>query len=575
MRRKQPQKRKSVYRLLIKYLSGEKSVLYGYVSLLLAAAAIELITPELYGKFVDEVLLHGNISVFFAIIAGYLTLFAIGALCSIGGRILLNRLTNTVEYRLRMAAISHILSSMGKRNEGAEYSIGDAKMRIDNDIRQISDFLRDQVGKYEIQILLTAGTGMMLLFINWKLALLGIIAVPVTLFLDNLISRKERGLNEGNRQNEVRMSTWLHMVVRGWKPIRMFQLGKKEKRKYINFLHVSALYNAKWINFWVTRCLIIPAVKNNFLMEFGVYFIGGMLILKNGMTVGDLLVFIVYYHMMTKSMTSLSAFHAQMKSDMHVYERVLEWEKAMEEEGRNEGGQIKGIESISLKNAGFQYDLEHPRLFSDIDLYVEKGNCVGIAGRSGCGKTTLFKVLSGLEQLKEGEIFINGMPLEQIDISSYHHKISGVMQGMHLFNASIRENLLYASPEAKEPELAAACQKAQIWEEIRELPEGLDTIAGEHGEGLSGGQCQRILLARAFLKEADIYFFDEVTSALDDRNAFLVYEEIQRLAKDKIVFMISHDRRFDRMCNKIITLSFSCKNREEKCGRLLYNNGSK
>lgn len=549
--RKSYKKRKDIYRMLIKYLAAEKKKLFRYMALLLAASGIELATPGLYGKFVDEVLPQGNMDKFFPIISGYLILFAAGALCSIGGRRLLNKLMNTVEYQLRMTAILHILNP-DRKQTSSENLIGDTKMRVDNDIRKMSEFLQEQVGKYEIQLLLTIGTGIILLFIHWKLALLGIIAVPVTLLLDDLIGKKENILNDGNRQNEIRMSTWLHMIVNGWKQVRMFQLQKKQEQQYAKFLHYSALYNAKWINFWVTRCLIIPALKNDFLMEFGVYFIGGLLILKGRMTVGSLLVFIVYYHMMTKAMTGLSAFNAQMEADMPVYARVLQWEAAMKEESRGEGARVKKIGSVIMKDVGFQYDINQPKLFSNINLYIEKGSCVGVTGRSGCGKTTLIKILLGMEQLQEGEIFINETSLEQINKNSYYEKISGVMQGMHLFNASIRENLLYALPGAKESELIAACKKAQIWEEIQALPEGFNTIVGEQGKGLSGGQCQRILLARAFLKEADIYFFDEVTSALDNRNAYLVCEEIRKLAKDKIVFIVSHDQRSYKICNKMI-----------------------
>lgn len=553
--------RKRVYGSLFKVLQKGKKLVPAYVSLLLVTAAAKLAVPRVYSLFVDEVLIGGDLPLFPYLVLAYGFLYAVSAGAAAGQLGIRNRMCNTLEYSLRLQALEQVIRpGTGKKDHE---SLGEMKMKIDHDISGLSDFFREQFGFFEMELLLTAGSGVCLLFLNPPLALFGILAVPLTLYLDGQISRRESVLNEENRQNDSRMAAWLYQVIRGWRQIRMFGQEKAQERRYVRFQHKYALYNAKWINYWVTRALIIPKIKNEFLMEFGVYFIGGLLILAGRMTAGELLVFIVYYRQMTDSMTAFSAYQASLKSGMPVYHRAMSVSGDSSREEKDRGGSIESIGpigQIELRNVSFQYTKASAAMFSNLNGRYKAGDCVGIKGPSGCGKSTLIKLLLGMEEPCGGRIQINGESganLSQIEPASYYSRISVCMQGAYLFNLSIRENLRYASENASEEAMIRACKKAQIWDEIRRMPKGLDTPVGERGCLLSGGQCQRILLARAFLKEADVYYFDEVTSALDEEKAAAIYREIGELAQEKLVFLVSHDKRADAVCSKFIDFSFS------------------
>lgn len=532
-----------------------------YFFLLLLSTAVVLLTPQIYSMFVDRILIGREFSFFRYIVLAYLVLYFISASSSVLQCGLMNRMCNTFEYTLRLYALDKVFCPVQENRE--RNNLGDMKMKVDNDIRSLASFFREQFGIFEMQFLLAGGSSVLLLTINPPLALCGILAVPATIWLDGRIGRKENILNEDNRRNDSSMSSWLHSAVKGWRQIRMFGLEKAEERQYVRFQHKYALYNAKWINYWVTRVLIIPRLKDEFLMEFGVYVVGGLLMFSGRMTAGELLVFIVYYRLMTDSMTSFSSFQTSLKSQMPVYRRAFlrdedsgaagsDFPEIIKEKSLKE--EVCFPEQIEFQDISFRYSEKSPFLIDKLRGKYKIGDCVGIKGKSGCGKSTFLKLLLGIESSCSGRIRINGKEISPAALPDLYRYISGYMQGSCLFNTTIRENLLYAVPDASEEEMRKACEKAQILEEILQMPGRFDTIAGERGCLLSGGQCQRILLARAFLKEAQIYYFDEPASALDEKTAEGIYREIGKLKENSIVFLAAHGNEADKVCNKFIYL---------------------
>lgn len=166
-------------------------------------------------------------------------------------------------------------------------------------------------------------------------------------------------------------------------------------------------------------------------------------------------------------------------------------------------------------------------------MHITKGERIAITGKSGCGKTTLLKLLTGIIQPTQGRILFSGVDVRDIDLSEMHKRIGFVMQENMLFNVSIRENLLYGKSNATDDDLREACQKACIYDFIQSLPEKYETIIGEKGIKLSGGQKQRIVLARLFLRQVDIFIFDEATSAIDQYSESIIHDVIKTLGKIK------------------------------------------
>lgn len=199
-----------------------------------------------------------------------------------------------------------------------------------------------------------------------------------------------------------------------------------------------------------------------------------------------------------------------------------------------------GLKSaFALKDFTFAYPGHAPAL-SGVSVRIPKGKMVAFVGESGAGKSTLVDAVMGFNEPDQGSITCNGTPLHDFDINSYRARIGYVPQDSVLFNGTIRDNLLWAMNDATAADLASACRQAHAEEFIKILPEGFETIVGDRGVRLSGGQIQRISLARAILRKPDLLILDEATSSLDTRSERLIQEAIEALAKETTLLVIAH-----------------------------------
>ena len=226
----------------------------------------------------------------------------------------------------------------------------------------------------------------------------------------------------------------------------------------------------------------------------------------------------------------------------------------MEEEyPAEQGEELKAIDSIEIENLSYHYPGQED-LLKNVSLSIRWEERIAIVGKSGCGKTTLLKLLVGLLNPDEGRVLYSGIEINRIKISRLHKRIGFILQNSHLYNMSIKENLLLGNPNATKEELDDACRKACILDFIQGLSDGFDTVIGENGSKLSGGQRQRIALARAFLMDVDVYIFDEATSAIDQYSEKLINDAIANMSQDKIVIIVAHRESSIQLCNRVIRL---------------------
>ena len=527
----------------------------------LAAMCLSFIPPAVYGYYIDSVFMRKDVSVLPWVVLGYLAVYAAETLTAYLKTYLTNVSGNRIAFHVRWK----LWKAFQYHAEGL--TVGDMKMRMEEDTEKAVLFASAQSSDCAVSFLTIAVSTALLFGIDWRIGLFSVITIPLTFFIDAKLSHREMQLLEGNRQYEEELSTWLHESIGGWQEVKALNLQKQQELKYLHFLHRYAMFFSVWINYWVARALIVPRMKDEFFMRFGLYFMGGLLIADGSLRISGLLMAAVYYGLMSDAVKALSGSDADLKTMLPNLERV----KAVLESGSRYGVseetkteknmKDERLTSVSFRDVVFSYDGER-QILDSCSFDVMSGERVAFTGKSGSGKTTALKLISGMLEPDSGSIFINGTDMKNIDRRRLNRDIGTVTQESILFNDTVRENLLYGNDSATEDMMRDACRKAGILPFIESLPEGFDTVIGEKGVRLSGGQRQRIALARAFLRDVGILLLDEATSALDQQSEQLVNDAIRNMSGNCTVISVAHRESSIRMCERSISFDSDEKRAE-------------
>jgi len=280
----------------------------------------------------------------------------------------------------------------------------------------------------------------------------------------------------------------------------------------------------------------------------GIFFIlwqGALLVQSGQMAIGDLFSFIIYTGIIGGAIASLGTFYTQLAGALGATDRILEIMESTPELNH----QTNSIESpaavlhgdIELKNVQFHYPSRPENgVLNGINMHIEKGSKVALVGASGAGKSTIVSMLMRFHDPISGEITIGGVNIKDYDLHAFRKNFATVPQDVILFGGTIRENIAYGKPEASDPEIMEAAEKANAMQFISSFHEGLDTVVGDRGIRLSGGQKQRIAIARAILRDPKFLILDEATSSLDAESEHLVQDALNTLMEGRTSLIIAH-----------------------------------
>ncbi len=304
--------------------------------------------------------------------------------------------------------------------------------------------------------------------------------------------------------------------------------------------------------------LLTTCIDICFGLCYAIAFIyGSKLVLDGIITVGELIAFNGYIALFVGPVSWLPTLIARFKRAQISYQRLdkvfaLEREKITVRK-INIKEKLEG--KIEIKNLNFHYPDMIDKALDNINIEIKKGETLGIIGTIGSGKTTLMNLLTRLYSIPNGKIKIDGRDINEIDIETLRENICYITQDNFLFSSTLKDNISLFKDEYKEDEIKESTQKAVIYEEIKQMPEGIKTQIGERGGDLSGGQKQRVVISRAFLKNSSIIIFDDTFSALDNRTAGELLENIKELTKDKTCIIISNKISDVKQSDKIIVLN--------------------
>jgi len=284
-------------------------------------------------------------------------------------------------------------------------------------------------------------------------------------------------------------------------------------------------------------------------------FFSAFLAFNGKIEVGDIVLYQAYFTNISAEVTAIAGIFPQIIKGLDSIHSVSEIILAKDLE--NDRGKIKlryVHGTVQFENMSYRYPHAEQDMIKNFSLSVEPGECIAFVGASGSGKSTLMNMIIGFLPPTQGEVKIDGKPIQSLNLSDYRHFLSVVPQNCVMFNGTIRENILYGLSDIPEERLQEVIRLSNIDEFTNKLPNGLDTEVGENGANLSGGQKQRISIARALIRDPKILILDEATSALDNISEYHVQQAINHLTKGRTTFIVAHRLSTIRNADKIVVM---------------------
>jgi ATP-binding cassette subfamily B protein len=375
--------------------------------------------------------------------------------------------------------------------------------------------------------------------INMELALVALSVSPVIFILSRTYRRRLRHQSREVKKIESSALSVVQEVLGAIKVVKAFGQESREDARFAQKSNEGMRARLQLVlsegRFGLLAALLTA------LGTASVLFVGVHGVLTQGMTLGDLLLVMAYVAKINDPLKTISKKIANMQSYLAGAERtfaILD-ESPDVDERPNARPLIRARGAMTFRDVSFAYEHNRPVL-QNISFEVEPGTCLGIAGATGAGKTTIVNLLTRFYDPVKGEILLDGVDVRDYRLIDLRNQFAIVLQEPVLFSTSIAENIAYARADAREDEIIAAAKAANIHDFISRLPEGYETLVGERGMRLSGGERQRISIARAFLKNAPILILDEPTSSVDVKTETAIVEAMERLTHGRTTFIITH-----------------------------------
>lgn len=454
---------------------------------------------------------------------------------------------------VRMAVFSKILTLPLKFFDSRR--IGELVSRITTDVSMLQDTFSVTLAELFRQVA-TLVIGTTLIFYSTpRLTLFMLLTFPVLVISALVFGKYIRKLSKETQDRLADANIIVEETLQAVNMVKAFTNEIFEKNRYTRALQgvvdialKTATYRGAFISF------IIFVLFGGIV---AVMWYGAMLVSEGSISIGDLLSFVLYTSFIGGSIAGLGDVYGQLQRAIGASERVLEiMEEDAESDGLQKDNKLQLQGNIILNNVSFTYPgRQEVQVLKSLDLSVEAGQKVALVGQSGAGKSTIIQLIMRYYEQYQGQITVDGTPLNEYDLVAYRRNLGIVPQEVILFGGTIRENIAYGRPGASEQEIKEAARKANALEFIEKFPGRLDTVVGERGIKLSGGQRQRIAIARAVLKNPALLILDEATSSLDAESELLVQEALNELMKDRTTIIIAHRLATIRKVDKIYVIS--------------------
>ncbi|MCW2702535.1 MAG: ABC-type multidrug transport system, ATPase and permease component [Blastococcus sp.] len=526
------------------------------VALIVASSTVALATPFLVRLIIDEALPRQDVRLLVWAVGGMLAVTVVTAVFGVVQTWLSTTVGQRVMHGLRTAVFSHLQrQSLGffTRTKG-----GEVQSRLMNDIGGMQSVVTSTATSAASNATTVIGTAVAMAALSWRLSLLSLAVLPPAIWLTRRVARMRRTIT-AQRQRHL---ADLHSQVEEGLSISGVLLGKTlgagpaQSRRFTGTsddlvaLEVRSQLAGRWR--MATMSIVfagIPAL---------IYLAAGLPATSGGMTIGTLVAFTALQGTLFRPLMGLLDLGVTLTSSMALFSRVFEYLDLPvdiddpADPVAVDPAAVRG--EVRFEHVGFRYP-EGPRpALSDIDVTVPAGSSLALVGATGSGKSTLASLVARLNDPTTGRVLIDGVDVRDLALADLARVVGVVSQETYLLHGTIRENLRHARPDATDEEMVAAARRAQIHELITALPDGYDTLVGARGHRFSGGEKQRLAIARTLLRDPRVLVLDEATSALDNQTERAVQAALDEAARGRTTITIAHRLSTVRDADRIVVL---------------------
>ncbi|MDI6853308.1 MAG: lipid A export permease/ATP-binding protein MsbA [Deltaproteobacteria bacterium] len=433
-----------------------------------------------------------------------------------------------------------------------QQATGALMSRMNYDVNQLQSTVANVVTSFFRDSFTVIGLLGVIFYREWRLALLATAVLPLTAFIIVRIGRRIRRLSTATLLSSAELNTLQQETLTGHRIVKAFV---REDFEYERFVRVNHKFLRLRLKQAIARGVSGPLMDLlGSVAMAAIIFYGGYNVIQGTSTPGTFFSFLAALLMLYSPLKNLSGVHNTIQEGLAAAHRIfgmLDMEPVIQDRpGAPELPKLQ--QEILFDNVSFAYE-DRPVL-EDINLRISKGEMVALVGPSGAGKTTLLNLLPRFYDVTRGAILIDGVDIRDVTLASLRAQIGVVTQQTILFNNTVRFNVAYGKPEAGEEEIIAALKAANAYDYVMALPQGLETVVGEKGVRLSGGEQQRLAIARAILKDPPILILDEATSSLDSEAERMVQQALDRLIRGRTTLVIAHRLSTVRNADRIVVM---------------------
>ncbi|MGQ0803138.1 MAG: ABC transporter ATP-binding protein [Actinomycetota bacterium] len=554
---------KRIERALVRRVLGlarpYRALLVGFLLAVIAAAVVTAIPPLLLKSLLDTAVPDKNRELVTALATGAVALALASAALSLIQRWYSARIGEGLIYDMRVALFDHVqrlpISFFTRTQTGALMS------RMNNDVIGAQQAVTNTLGTVASNIISLTVTLTFMLALEWRLTILTLLVLPAFILPARRIGRRLQVVTREAMQLNASMNNTLaeRFNVAGALVVKLFGRHDREREGFsgrAQRVRDIGITSAMYARILFVALGLVAAVGTAV-----VYYVGGNLVISGAIEIGTIAAFVVYVSQIYQPLTQLTNARVDVITALVSFERVfevLDFEPLVadrpgavdlvEPQGRIEFERVwfrhppGALASLASLEEGLVVPGDDPSawILRDVSFTIEPGELVALVGPSGAGKTTTAMLVPRVQDASQGRVTFDGKDVRDLTLESLRDAVGMVMQDPHLFHESIRENLRYARPDATDDDLVEAARAARIHDLIESLPDGYDTIVGERGYRMSGGEKQRLAIARMLLKSPRVVILDEATSHLDSESELAIQHALADALRGRTSLVIAH-----------------------------------